>query len=103
MVQSCRTETHIQIYLSKQSLLNIFLIEVDLFQLYSKVIQLCVCVCVCVSIYILFQILFHYRLLQDTEKVLRMLYQYTLWSFGGGKIEELYNWRFMQQMRNLFF
>ena len=56
-----------------------FLIEVQLifnivFQIYSKVIHiLCVCVCVymCVCIYIyiytLFQILFHYRLLQDTE------------------------------------
>ena len=72
---------------------------------YSKVIQLhmCVCLYIYVYIYVLFQILFHYRLLQDIEKILWMLYQYTLWSFRGGKIEELYNWRFMQQMRSLFF
>ena len=46
------------------------------FQVYSKVIQLymcmyvCVCVCVCVCVYVcvcIFQILFHYRLLQDIE------------------------------------
>ena len=33
---------------------------------HSKVIQLYICVCVCVK-YILFQILFHYGLLQDIE------------------------------------
>ena len=47
------------------------------FQVYSNVIQGCVCVCVCIHIYIniyiyliynvLFQVLFHYRLLQDIE------------------------------------
>ena len=39
------------------------------FQVYSKVIQLYVCVCM----YILVQILLHYKLLQDTEYIERFL------------------------------
>ena len=35
-----------------------------MFQVYGKMIRLCVCVCV----YMLFQILFHCRLLQDDNK-----------------------------------
>ena len=40
-----------------------------MFQVYSKVIQLCICIYTHTYIYILFlfQILFHYRLLQDIE------------------------------------
>ena len=54
MVQSCRTETHIQIYLSKQSLLNIFFNWsrfVSVVQQSDSVVHICVCVCVCAHIY----------------------------------------------------
>ena len=42
-----------------------------MFQVYSKVTQLCmytcVCIYICMYVYILFHILFRYRLLQDIE------------------------------------